>query len=380
MPKRYIGQNVFETAIQRMVTLYEQGHRIVVSFSAGKDSGICLEICLIAAGMTGRLPIEVIMRDEEIMFPGTFEYAHRVAQREDVSFHWIYACQPVINVYNREQPYFWVFDPLLDPGEWVRKPPDIAYQIPHKNIEAMTIPERFPPAQDKNLYAVIGLRTSESRTRLMGLYSSKGYITKPNRHGVRNVRPIYDWKDGDVWKAIDDNKWDYNHAYNTMARLGLSRAKLRIAPPTLNLHGADQLQLAAKAWPGWFERVCHRLPGVRLAAKYGRRIVEPMRRLGETWEQCFKRTCIDEAPEWIRERARFVMDGYIRRHKNHSSQPFLEIEPCSRCKGGIRSWKTMAKVMYDGNPFALSGIDQLKYVEPEFFRPGAGTWDGKPAF
>jgi len=363
-----------------MVTLYEQGHRIVVSFSAGKDSGVCLEICLIAARMTGRLPVEVIMRDEEIMFPGTFEYAERIAAREDVEFHWIYACQPVINVYNREQPYFWVFDPLLDPDEWIRKPPNIAYQIPHKNIEMMTIPERFPPSEGKNLYAVIGLRTSESRARLMGLYSSKGYITKPNKHRVRNVRPIYDWKDRDVWKAIDDNGWDYNHAYDTMARLGLPRHKLRIAPPTLTLHGADQLQLAAKAWPRWFDRVCQRLPGVRLAAKYGRRAVEPVRRLGETWEECFYRTCIEEAPKWIAERAKFMADGAIEFHSHHSTQPFPDVKSCPRCQGKIRSWRILTNALYDGDPFSMHGVSSLGYVEPEFFRPGAGIWDGKPAF
>ena len=115
MPRRKTGLNVFDQAIDRMVEVYEQGHRVVVSFSAGKDSGVAMEICAIAAALTNRLPVEVIMRDEEIMFPGTFEYAERVAARPDIDFHWIYARQPIINVFNRENPYWWVFDPLLDP-------------------------------------------------------------------------------------------------------------------------------------------------------------------------------------------------------------------------------------------------------------------------
>lgn len=243
----------------------------------------------------------------------------------------------------------------------------------------MTISERFPPAPGKNLHAVIGLRTSESRTRLMGLYSSKGYLTQPNRYGTVNVRPIYDWGDGDIWKAMEDNDWDYNRAYNTMARFGVSRSKLRIAPPTLNVYGADQLQLAARAWPAWFERVCRRLPGVRLAAKYGRHVVQPIRRVGETWEQCFKRTCTVEAPAWIIPRAQHVMDQIMHSHRNHSSEPFPEIRSCHICRGKIRSWKMLAMAMFDGDPFSLHGMS-LGYVEPEFFRPGAGTWDGKPSF
>jgi len=49
-----------------MVEVYEAGHHVVVSFSAGKDSGVCLEVCLLAAKETGNLPLDVVMRDEEI--------------------------------------------------------------------------------------------------------------------------------------------------------------------------------------------------------------------------------------------------------------------------------------------------------------------------
>ena len=73
-----LATNVFEEAIDRMVKVYEEGHRVVVSFSGGKDSGTCVEICVIAATLTGRLPVEVVMRDEEIMFPGTFTDEERV--------------------------------------------------------------------------------------------------------------------------------------------------------------------------------------------------------------------------------------------------------------------------------------------------------------
>ena len=38
MPRAYTGVNVLDEAVNRMVTLYEEGHRIVVSFSGGKDS------------------------------------------------------------------------------------------------------------------------------------------------------------------------------------------------------------------------------------------------------------------------------------------------------------------------------------------------------
>jgi predicted phosphoadenosine phosphosulfate sulfurtransferase len=124
MPQRPLEKSVFDAALDRLIAVYSEGHRVVVSFSAGKDSGVCLELCIIAARLTNRLPVEVAMRDEEIMYPGTFEYAERCAARPEIKFHWLIAGQPIVNIFNREQPYWWVFDPDAEPL-WVRRPPAI---------------------------------------------------------------------------------------------------------------------------------------------------------------------------------------------------------------------------------------------------------------
>ncbi|KKL98180.1 hypothetical protein LCGC14_1826980 [marine sediment metagenome] len=379
MPRKKLTMNVFEAAIDRMVKVYEQGHRVVVSFSGGKDSGASLEVCILAAQATNRLPVDVICRDEEIMYPGTYEYVLRTAQRPEVNMHWIYACQPIINIFNRKAPYFWVFDPKLPPEQWVRQPPDIAYRVEEQNIEHMTIPKRFPVAKGKELFAVIGLRVSESRGRLYGLFSSKGYLTQPNKYGTRGCRPIYDWGDGDIWKAHNDMKWDYNDAYNTMHRLGVKRASLRIAPPTMNAASVDHLWVASTAWPQWFDRVCQRCPGVRTAAQFGKRSVLPERRLDETWEAAFHRLCIEESPDWIKERSTNLRDKILRGHRHHAATPFPDVTPCYTCKSNIGSWRAMSLAMYNGDPFSMKQ-DYLPFVEPELFRPGAGTWGGRPSF
>src|SRR5262245_28576537 len=135
MPRRRLETNVFDAALDRLTSLYAEGHRLVVSFSAGKDSGVCLELAILAARTTGRLPVDVVMRDEEIMYPGTFEYAERVAARPEVRFRWLIAHQPIVNVFDRLSPYFWTFDPLLPPEEWVRQPPAFAETIPDLCID-----------------------------------------------------------------------------------------------------------------------------------------------------------------------------------------------------------------------------------------------------
>lgn len=379
MPTQTLNTNVFNEALERIKTIYQKGHRVIVSFSGGKDSTVCLELAILAAEATGRLPVEVMMRDDEIMLPGTFEYCERVAERADVSFNWIIANQPVINIFNREKPYIWVFDPLLSPEEWVRQPPDKEYvmRIPEKHIQGIVIPARFPPSTGKQLFALIGLRADESRTRRMAVHSSKGYLAKPNEYGTRGMRPIYDWRDGDIWKAILDNGWDYNSAYNVMFRLGMKRKSLRIAPPTQVVEEIERLRIAMKAWPKWFDKVCKRCPGVRSITLFGRRVVEPRRNYGESWQDTYMRECINEAPAWIAERAEKVMKISISSHTHHATTSFPNINPCIRC-GRINSWKLMTKAMYSGDPFC-NKQSFLKPIDPEFFRKGAGTWGGGKA-
>ena len=376
--KLKLSMNVFDAALSRLQEVYEQGHTVVISQSGGKDSTVCMELAIMAADAAGKLPINVIHRDEEIMFPNTYEYLDRVAARPEVNMHHVWAGQPVVNVFNRKNPYWYIFDETVPREEWVRQPPDYAYQIEEKNIQALVTKERFPTEEGKDLFACIGLRVQESPNRRMGLFSSKGHITKANKLGVKYVRPIYDWEDGDVWKAIEDFKWDYNHAYDVMVKHGRSKNKLRIAPLTMTTSGIPDLQLAQKAWPQWFDKVCHRLDGIRTVTQFGKISCMPRRRAGETWEDCFHRECINEAPEWIAQRAKLALRQQLEKHQRQNGNiPFPQINALRA--NPIGSYKKLSIAMWNGDPFSFKA-GFLPYMEPEYFRKGEGFWGGKPSF
>lgn len=379
--RRMLGSSVLDAAISRYIAVMEQGHRVVVSVSGGKDSTCAMETALIAAELTGYGPVDVVTRDEEILAPGTFEYLERVAVRPEVRMWWLVAHQPIINAFNREQPYWWAFDTALDPSEWVREPPSFAIEIPEINIVSIVTRSRFPTDEGRDLYCSLGLRADESVGRRYGVASAGGHITKPNFEGVRGIRPIYDWMDGDVWRAIGENVWDYNHAYDVFFRRGMPRRRLRIGPPSLNPAGFDTLRILAGAWPHWYDRVCERLPGMRAAAQFGKRVVAADRRAGESWQTTFERECIERAPGWIAERATLARDKMLRAHSRHATAPFPQVRAarCGTCHGDSGSWENLTRNLYLGDPFSMK-LTMLPYVEPEYFRPGSGRWGGKPSF
>lgn len=368
--RKNLTQDVFNAAIDRIAELYRAGHRLVVAFSAGKDSGVLLELSIIAATLTNRLPVEVFMADDEIMLPGTFEYAERVRKRPEVQFTWVSSRQAMPNVFDREKPYWWVFDWALKPEQWVRQPPNDIEWYEITDLYNMISLKRFPPAPGKNLYSLVGIRTSESGQRLMSIHSTGGYCSIYwDQYGVYKASPIYDWKDGDVWKAISENHWDYNRAYDVMLKMGMNKKRMRIAPPTMAWYGAEQMRIAAAAWPKWFDRVCERCPGVRNAAYYGIKAVMPIRKAGESWEQCFMRECVTNAPEWIRTRSLIAIDKVVKTHIRHATTPFPEVEPCHQCSAtGVGSWEQLANVLYTGDPYSLKATF-LPYVQPYEFRP-----------
>lgn len=384
MAKLYIKErDVVSAAKERLREHYRAGDRIVYSLSGGKDSTVIMELGIQVAREEGLLPVQCITRDEEIMYPGTFEYLERVLNRKEVSLRWIIAGQPIINAYNRFLPYWWVFDPV-EQDKWVRQPPTWSIRTAVQCIDGMTNNVDYPPQAGKRLIAVIGLRADESLTRTNRIASTGGLLTKhPTAYGAYTLAPIYDWTDRDVWKYLKDNQFDYNMAYNQMFQIGIRMKQLRIAPPSMQ-QGMESLKYAIRLWPTWFDKVDKRLPGIRTAARYGRRALEPLLMPDETWEQVFERLVQDAKDRgitWLYDRMvagrRYALVG----HAAHSNTPYPQTKDrhCALCPPkNPGSWEKLAKTLYNGDPWRHYN-QNLQALEPYELRVGALPWfeDGK---
>ena len=168
-----------------------------------------------------------------------------------------------------------------------------------------------------------------------------------------------------------------------MQRHGINKRNMRISPPTLTLARAEELAVAFRAFPTWADKVAQRLPGTRAVAHFGKAALRPIRRSDETWEGCYQRTCIDEAPDWIAKRATVVRDKLLVQYARHSAKPFPEIKPIhAHGLGLLGSWKVLCDVMYLGDPFCQKVAKYVPYMEPVDFRPDLPEhrqrWGGKP--
>jgi predicted phosphoadenosine phosphosulfate sulfurtransferase len=272
LKRQFLDESVLDRGLARFRQLFDQFDTVVVSFSGGKDSTVCLNLALQVARERGRLPLDVMTFDEEAIHPETVEYLARVAAMPEVRFRWY--CLPVKhrNACSRRQPYWHPWLPA-DRDRWVRQlPPGAITEAPWFRL-GMTMPECAPHVYGPEFGMVAqvrGIRAQESIRRLRSVSQKlhDNWIT--DRVGnVVNCSPIYDWRTEDVWLATRELCWDYNRTYDVFQKAGVSPHDQRVCPP----YGEEPLgglHQYAECWPHLWHAMTARVPGAATAARYAR--------------------------------------------------------------------------------------------------------------
>jgi predicted phosphoadenosine phosphosulfate sulfurtransferase len=269
--KKYIEQDVFEKAKERVRYLYNQYEDVVVSFSGGKDSTALLLVCLDVAKELNRLPVNAFFYDEEAIHPPTIEYVQRVANMEDVNLDWY--CLPIKhrNACSNEQPFWQCWDPALK-DLWVREMPKQAITSHKRFVNGQSMQEfGIKHYQYTNKVVVQGIRTEESlrRYRVVAMKKNENFISKPEA-GVFFAYPIYDMSSVDVWRVVDIKNADYNKTYDIFNKTNQYNQLLRqrVCPP----YGEEPLRglyIYAECFPEMWHKMINRVPGAATAARYG---------------------------------------------------------------------------------------------------------------
>src|SRR5438552_11064040 len=115
--KKAVNLSVYHLALERFRLCFRRFDRVVVSFSGGKDSTVCLNLALQVARELGRFPLEAIFFDEEAVPPETIEYVDRVRQIRAIRLQWL--CIPIQhrNACSRRSPWWYPWAPE-DRAKW----------------------------------------------------------------------------------------------------------------------------------------------------------------------------------------------------------------------------------------------------------------------
>lgn len=381
---------VLDKSRERLDTAWDEYTRLWVSFSGGKDSGLTLRMVLDAWERNGPFtgpdgdtqPIDIIHFDDEFAYPETDEYIERVIKQhaDKIRFWWF--AVPIkyglatTGMEEYDTKYWYPWNPNRE-SNWLRPHPSTRDITDHEHVEVVSGDHELlrdftegwkhkhlatnvvSRVATDNTIQLVGVRTAESLNRHTAVLSHGGWIH--SGHGrfdgaSENVipegcpdfdigYPVYDWKDTDLWKTIEEQDWDYNAAYDTLHRLGYAPRDMRTAHPYHYMSiraGAANRQ--KHGWSSEFEQWTLRHAGMDTAFEYGIRAVGPMKPEDKTWEDYAALLLNNIDTESRKEELQELVQTRIERHYSKTGSSLPQEGTCDLCG---QSWRQISEKIYE---------------------------------
>lgn len=258
--------DVVVAARKRLINAFSNKVKVYLSLSGGKDSIVMASLVrdLIREGRIDPKLLIVQFIDEEAIY-GSVEKIVMDWRREFLSlgaqFRWYcievrhYSCFNMLT--NDESFICW---DSRERDRWVRPMPKFAItDHPKLNRHEDTYQE-FLSRVNKDGISMAGVRVAESSRRLSMF-----------RHNFNNVgqlfKPIYDWRDADVWRYIRDKGLDFPETYMQYFQLGMGRKEMRISQ-FFSIDTAKNLVRMNEFEPDLMTKITAREPNAYLASLY----------------------------------------------------------------------------------------------------------------
>lgn len=285
--KKNGDKNVLEATMERIELIFNDFENVLVAFSAGKDSGIMLNLTYKYAKENNLLhKLSMYYMDYEAGYKYTSEYAYRTfSEMQMKNKYWL--CLPISAACSVS-----MYEPRWIPWDkdkkdiWVRDMPDLDCVVNEDNCPydfskgtkgfdgRIQFAEWFAEENGKTA-VLIGIRAEESLTRQSIFtsqhrrYAHKGLrYSKVVTENVINFYPVYDWETEDIWKANYQFDFDYNKIYDLYYQAGLTIDQMRVASP-FHQCGQNDLKLYRVIDPNNWGKMVGRVNGCNFGGIYG---------------------------------------------------------------------------------------------------------------
>lgn len=281
MPKKYLKKSVYEATQERLKYIFEEFDNVLVAFSGGKDSSVCLNLCYDFAKEHNCLEkLAMYHLDYEAQYQMTTDFVEETFARfSDIKRFW--CCLPVsANCGCRMDAGTWIPWEKAKQEIWVRPMPEYDFVINQDNIPF----EMYEGQQDYQVQdnfsdwfereygktaTIIGIRTDESLNRFRAISSDKVFKYNETHYiNGHKAYPIYDWSVEDIWVYNCKFEKEYNKLYDLYYQAGLSIDQMRVANP-FHSCGSETLKLYKVIDPNNWGKMVGRVNGVNFASIYG---------------------------------------------------------------------------------------------------------------
>lgn len=322
--------NVHDAAIKRVQYIFNEFENIYVSFSGGKDSGVCMHLMCEEARRLNR-KIGVLFIDIEAHYQMTIDYAiDMMNEYSDVIIpYWVCLPMETDNSLSYDE-MTWAWWEKDKKDIWVREMPTMDYVInvdnnPIDYYEYKMTFEDFV-AKFGNWYGkgektacIVGIRTQESLNRWRAInnenksrYKSTKYSTKVDNN-VYNFYPIFDWKTEDIWTYYGKEEKIYNKFYDLMYQAGVSINQMRIDEPFGDTAKAG-LNMFKVIEPKTWVKIVGRVAGANFGNIYANTSINSAHYKlppGHTWES-FTHFLLDTLPQKASDHYKEKFDKFIK--------------------------------------------------------------------